>query len=129
MNNFTIAGRICRNLELRYSSESKPIINVTLAVNNGKDDTSFITTTFFGKTAEIINEYCTKGDVVGIQGIIKNHNWEDKDGNKRYEYQFIGNKINFLASKKKEEETPQDDNQVYKDFGEQIEIDESEMPF
>lgn len=126
MNNTIIQiGRICKNVELRYTKDNKAVCEVKLAVQNGKDDTSFIPFTVFGKTAELINNYCKKGDMIGIQGIVKNHNWEDKEGNKHYEYAFIGNKVSFLATGKKEvkEETKEDPKEdIFATFGETIAI-------
>lgn len=86
MNNlFIFIGRITKDLELRYTKENKAVLDFVIAINNGKDDTSYVKLTSFGSVAELMAKYCKKGDLVGVQGLIKNHNWEDKNGNKHYE--------------------------------------------
>lgn len=133
MNVFNITGRISRDLELRATSNGKQVLDVPIAITNGKDDTTFLTIATFGKTAENINKYCKKGDMLGIEGLIKNSNWEDKNGNKHYDYSFIANRVEFLNTKKQEmnQEQPQeketiDGNVIYtKD----IEITDDDLPF
>ena len=127
MNNFLCTGRLTKNPELKYTTENKPICSIDIAINNGKDDTTFLPITIFGKMAEVTNEYCKKGDLVGITGIIKNHNWEDKEGKKHYDYSFIANRVQFLSTKQKEEKPVQNkgiSDEVFEEFGEQIEIDD-----
>lgn len=128
MNNTTILiGRITKDIELRYTTSNKAIVEISLAVNNGKDDTTFIRLTAFDKLAELVSKYCKKGDLIGTQSIIKNHNWEDKEGIKHYEYSFIINKISFLAKGNKEEAKKQDNTSIFETFGEQIEIDTDKL--
>ena len=120
-NQFNLIGRLTKNPVLKATSTGKNVCEITLAVQNGKDDTSFITVSVWNKIADTIAKYCLKGDLIGINGTIKNHNWEDKEGNKHYEYAFIGNKVSFLATGKKEvkEETKED---PFAEFGETIAI-------
>ena len=127
-NTILMIGRITKDIELRYTPSNKAVAEITLAVNNGKDDTTFIRLTAFDKLAELVNKYCKKGDLIGTQSIIKNHNWEDKNGNKHYEYSFIINKISFLAKGNKQEVVKKQDNtSVFQEFGDQLEIDVENM--
>lgn len=125
-NNLILIGRITKDIELRYTPSNKAVVQISLAVNNGKDDTSFITLTAFDKLAETIGKYSKKGDLIGTQSIIKNHNWEDKNGNKHYDYSFIINKISFLAKGNKQEETKQEakkeTHDPFQEFGDMIEV-------
>ena len=60
-----------------------------------------------------------------VKGLIKNHNWEDKSGNKHYDYSFIAEKISFLSSKSKEMEKVEekvDNTDIFEQFGNEIEI-------
>ena len=144
MNKFQVIGRYTSDPELRYTKENKAVANFNIAINNGKDkngneDTTFIKISVFGATAENIGKYSKKGDLILVEGIIKNNNYEDKDGNKRYEYIFIGNRVEFLSrttnntSKEKQtEKEPKNselDDKVFEDFGNSIEIDDSELSF
>ena len=125
MNNYICVARITKDIELRYTPSNKAVVEISLAVNNGKDDTTFIRLTAFDKLAELVSNYCKKGDLIGTQSIIKNHNWEDKNGNKHYEYSFIINKISFLAKGNKQEVVKKQDNtSVFQEFAEEIEIND-----
>ena len=127
-----------RNPELRYTSSNKAVTKITIACNNTKDDTTFLDITIFGKMAETTNEYCQKGDIFGIEYIVKNHNWEDTKGNKRYDYTFIANRVEFISKASKSTnkvETPQEQTKngsnedVFRQFGEQIEITDDMIAF
>lgn len=123
-NQFNLIGRLTKEPVLRNTSTGKSVCEITLAVQNGKDDTSFITVSVWNKIADTVSKYCLKGDLIGINGTIKNHNWEDKEGNKHYEYAFIGNKVSFLASGKKEIKKEEPKSDPFEDFGESISIDD-----
>lgn len=137
-NNFIFIGRISKDLELRYTKDNKAVCEVNIAIQNGKDDTTFVSITLFEKMAENVHEYCEKGDLIGFQGSVKNHNWEDNKGNKHYDYTFMANRMSFLQSKsnsqteqKKSEmvEKKATDEQIYADFGDSIEISDEDICF
>ena len=125
-NQFTLIGRLTKEPVFKSTSTGKSVCEINLAVSNGKDDTTYITVNVWNKIAETVAKYCKKGDLIGVQGSIKNHNWEDKNGNKRYDYTFIGNKISFLATTKKEvkEENKKASVDEFTSFGQMIDIDE-----
>lgn len=127
MNNFIITARLTRDPETRYTKDNKAVTTINVAINNSKDDTTFLPITLFGKTAETVGKYCKKGDLIATSGMIRNNNWEDKDGNKHYDYQFIGNRVQFLTTNKealkKEEKLPD------KEFEQFAEIIETDLPF
>lgn len=135
MNNiFVLIGRLTREVELKKTSNGKNVCEITLAVQNSKDDTSFIGITLFGKIAETVNEYCRKGDLIGATGIIKKNNWEDKKGNKHYEYAFLANKITFLSKsssgeKKVVETAKKEEKDPYEEFANENEISQTEFPW
>lgn len=128
MNILIITGRITRDLELRYTTNNKAAVNIPLAINNGKDDTTFIDIVVYGNVAEMTSKYCKKGDLIGAQATIKNNNWTDSNGNKHYDYKFMGYKVTFLSTKKEAiEETKKEKNtndDIFSQFGEQIDIDD-----
>lgn len=136
-NNFIFIGRLTRDPELRYTSSNKALTQIDLAIQNGKDDTTFVPITLFEKMAENVCKYCEKGDLIGFQGSVKNHNWEDNKGNKHYDYTFMTNRMSFLQTKTNNQQEPKQaenvkkstDEQIYADFGDSIEISEDDIAF
>lgn len=136
-NNFIFIGRLTKNPELRYTSSNKAVTQIDLAVQNGKDDVTFVPITLFGNIAENVHKYCEKGDQVGFQGIVKNHNWKDNKGNKHYDYAFMANRMSFLQTKTNNQQEPKQaenvkkstDEQIYADFGDSIEISDEDIAF
>lgn len=136
-NNFIFIGRLTKSPELRYTSSNKAVTQIDLAVQNGKDDVTFVPITLFGNIAENVCKYCEKGDQVGFQGIVKNHNWEDNKGNKHYDYTFMANRMSFLQTKTNNQQEPKQaenvkkstDEQIYADFGDSIEISDDDIAF
>lgn len=136
MNMFMLVGRVYREFELKNTKNGKSVVELPLAVNNGKDDTTFISVQLFGNIAETTSKYISKGDIVGVKGNIKNNNWEDKDGNKHYDYQFIVERISFLSTKKKEDEkedenvdTPKNVKSEYDSINSDVKIEDKDLPF
>ena len=129
MNCYICLGRITHKIELRYTTSNKAVVKVTLAINNGKDDTSFIPITFFDKMAENVSKYCDKGAMISVTATVRNCNWEDKEGKKHYDYNFVANKVTFISNKTKEiveeknEETK--DHDPFQEFGDMIEVNDN----
>ncbi|MBS5965321.1 MULTISPECIES: single-stranded DNA-binding protein [Bacillota] len=101
MTNLTIlTGRITKDLELKQAGQTQ-VTNFSLAVDNPfkKDDTSFFDIVAFGKTAELLNNYCGKGSKILIEGNLKQDRFQDKEGNNRSVIRVIANRIEFLDSK------------------------------
>lgn len=129
MNKFEIIGRLTKDAEIRYTKENKKVVSFTIAVNNTKDDSTFFKINAFNGTADLIEKYTKKGDLIYIEGMVRNNNYEDKNGNKHYEYVFIANKIEFLSKieNKKEIKNEKPQEQVFVDFGNGI--NNVETPF
>ena len=84
--------------------------------------------------AETTNEYCQKGDILGIEYIVKNYNWEDEEGKKHFTYNFIANRVEFISKASKSTnklETPQEQDKnnlnkdVFDEFGDSVSIDDN----
>ena len=103
MNLVVLVGNLTRDPEVRYSANGNPIAHINIAVNRtftreGGPDADFFRVTVFGKQAELVERYLSKGRKVGIEGRIENSNYE-KDGNKVYQDSIIANRIEFLSPK------------------------------
>ena len=104
MNNVILVGRLTRDPEVRYTQSQMAVARFNVAVNrpkdkNGEQTADFIETIAFGKTAELIEKYFSKGSQIGIQGKIQNNNYTNKDGVKVYSYQVVVDRIEFIGNK------------------------------
>ncbi|MBE7347079.1 single-stranded DNA-binding protein [Staphylococcus epidermidis] len=113
MTNLTIlTGRITKDLELKQAGQTQ-VTNFSMAVDNPfkKDDTSFFDIVAFGKTAQLLNDYCGKGSKVLIEGNLKQDRFQDKEGNNRSVVRVIANRIEFLDSKGSNQQNSQSQQQ------------------
>ena len=108
MNNVNLVGRLVRDPELKYGKDGKAILKSSIAVNRNKEQTDFINIVAFGKTAELIAEYHTKGDLIAISGAIWTGSYE-KEGVKVYTFEVCVNQITFVKSEAKKEEAGNND--------------------
>lgn len=103
MNNVVLIGRLARDPELRYGAESQnAIARFTIAVDRpmSKDrEADFISCVAFGKTAEFIEKYFTKGKQIAIQGNIRTGSYTNKDGQKVYTTDVQVDRVEFVGSK------------------------------
>lgn len=69
MQVINIAGNVGKNAVLRHTKDNEPILNFTVAVSNGKDkDASWYDCSLFGKRAEAVKDYITKGTRIAVTG-------------------------------------------------------------
>ena len=106
MNLFIFNGTICRDIEMKYTqNQGMAIISNSLAFNkkdaNGNQSAVFLDFVAFRKTAELINQYYQKGDMLCGVGEIAQDEWQDKDtGAKRTKHKIIIQKLEFTKSPK-----------------------------
>lgn len=99
-NSVILTGRITKDLELKPAGQTQ-VTNFSMAVDNPfkKDDASFFDIVAFGKTAELLNNYCGKGSKILIEGNLKQERFQDKQGNNRSAVRVIANRVEFLDGK------------------------------
>ena len=91
VNRVILIGNLGKDPEIRYTQAGEPIANFSLATSErwtGKDGqkqerTEWHRVEVFGKTAQVVRDYCSKGKQVYLEGQIHYDEWTDKDGNKR----------------------------------------------
>lgn len=141
MNKAILIGRLTKNPELRTTSNGNNICNFSIAVTrdyknpDGEYEADFINCIAFKKTGELINQYCSKGNQLAVEGRIQTGSFTDKNGVKRYTTDIAVDKVTFLEKKnaQKNENTVQKEteNTVEKDpfeeFGEQVSLDDNEF--
>ena len=100
MNLTVLTGNIATDIELRQVGETV-VTSINLAVRDNfkKDTTHFIRVEAWGKTAELLNQYCSKGSKIGVEGSLKVDKFKDKEGNNREVTKVNASRIEFLDSK------------------------------
>lgn len=80
MNNISLLGRLTKDPELKKSSSDLLFCNFSLAVNKigKKDEADFFNCVAFGKTAELIEKYCKKGNQLAVTGSMTSNKKDDK---------------------------------------------------
>jgi len=104
LNCVFIVGRLTRDMELKYTSGGMAIGKFSLAVNRKKksgeqwvDEASFFDVTCFGKTAENLKQYMTKGKQVGVDGSLHQDRWQDDSGQTRSRVVINADNIQLLG--------------------------------
>ena len=108
-NKVILLGNLTRDPEVKYLQSGAAIANVSLAVNRTwfdqksnekKEEVTFVEVTAFGRTAEVIGEYCIKGKPLMVEGRLKLEQWEDKQsGQKRSKLIVIAEDIQLLGDR------------------------------
>ena len=137
MNKVIIIGRFTRDPEIKYSTgeNATATARFSLAVNRrfknkeGNYDADFINCVAFGKTAEFIEKYFTKGMAIGITGRIQTGSYTNKEGQKVYTTDVVVEETEFVESKNKgtSDNVPNNNANSNSDFEETISDDK--MPF
>lgn len=83
MNKVILAGRTCAEWKTHKYGDNKSFVTNTLAIQESKDKSEFVSITAFGKTAEVLYKYVKKGDMVLVEGTIHT-SVSEKDGKKQY---------------------------------------------
>jgi single-strand DNA-binding protein len=99
----TIVGTIVRDPELKYTPSGLAICELTLVVNTKRREQKtslFMPTTFWGKTAETVSEYCRKGSGLLATGELEQDEWIDKDtGKKRTKFKLNAKSFSFVGGR------------------------------
>lgn len=141
MNKVILVGRLTRDPELRYTANNKAVCDFTIATNrpvvrDGEKVADFINCRVWGKTAENLVKYQTKGNLIAVIGRMQVDNYTDKDGkNRNYTYVLVEN-LEYLERKKEDtQEAKQEEKNEFEDFNintevqQQFDYDSSDLPF
>lgn len=106
-NKVILLGNLTRDPELKYTPKGTAAAQLGLAVNrvytdssgNKAEEVTFVDVVFFGRIAEIANEYLQKGKAAMIEGRLKLDTWDDKQtGQKRSKLRVIGETLQLLGN-------------------------------
>lgn len=106
MNKVILVGRTTKDIELKEIKGNKSkgtvdtvVANFTLAVDDRKsDETAFINCVAWGKLAETLEHYIKKGMPIQLWGRLRTHDYEDKDGNKRFVTDVVSEAFEFCPT-------------------------------
>ena len=138
MNRVVLAGRLTADPEIRKSTNGNSVCRFSLAVSrkfknaNGQYEADFINCVAFKGTADTINSYVSKGDMLIVEGRIQTGSYTAQDGSKRYTFDVVVENITFInsrksASERKESESTTTNTQSdpFESFGENVAIDDN----
>ena len=159
MNKVILTGRLTRDPESRMTQSNMEISRFSLACQSdfvsrdGERETEFINCVAFNRSAQTINRYCRKGQMILVQGRIRNNSYDAQDGTKRYTTDVVVDNFEFLGSKNENGgasySAPVSNNSVayspeapasniettdisedpYKDFGDELTLSSDDLPF
>ena len=105
-NKVILVGNLTRDIELRYSQSGTGIAKTAIATSrkftsNGekKEEVCFVDITFFGRSAEVANQYLRKGSKILVEGRLSFEQWVDQNGQKRSKHSVIVETMQMLDSK------------------------------
>ena len=105
VNKVILVGNLGRDAELRYTPGGAAVATLNMATTEVWNDkagqrqekTEWHRVVVWGKTAESLAEYLTKGKQIYVEGRLQTRQWDDKDGNKRYTTEIKGDRVVLLG--------------------------------
>lgn len=101
LNHITIQGRLTRDPELRLTPSGISVASFSVAVNRDyeRNKADFINVVAWRQTAEFVDKYFRKGQMILISGSLQMRDWKDKDGNRRTTAEVIADHVYFCGDK------------------------------
>ena len=106
VNKVILVGNLGRDAELRYTPGGAAVATLNLATTEVWNDkasgqkqekTEWHRIVLWGKSAESLSEYLTKGKQIYVEGRLQTRKWQDKDGNDKYTTEIRGDRIGLLG--------------------------------
>ena len=135
VNKAIIIGNLGRDPEVRYTPNGNAVCNVSVASTRAwknkesgekQEETEWHRIVAWGRLGEICGEYLHKGSPVYIEGRLRTHSWEDKEGGKRYTTEIVALTMQMLGSASKGGGTSQEERFPSE---EPISIPDDDIPF
>jgi single-strand DNA-binding protein len=107
LNRCNFIGNLTKEPEVKYLPNGDAVANCSIACNETWKDKSgdkqerveFINLVFYRKRAEIVGEYCKKGQSIYVSGKMVTRKWQDKSGNDRYTTEIVCDELQMIGSK------------------------------
>jgi single-strand DNA-binding protein len=112
-NRVILMGNLTRDPELRYTPSGQAVADIRVAINrrsrtpNGerRDSTTFVDVTAWGRQAEVINEYLSKGMPIFLEGRLNLDEWTSQDGQRRSKLRVVLENFQFVTPRSQSRET------------------------
>ena len=106
MNKVILMGRLCADPEFRQTPNGVAVCRIRVAVNRpfankqtGEREADFINITCWRQTAEFVSRYFHKGNMIAVEGSLRNSDWTDQNGVKHYSMEVQADAVHFCESK------------------------------
>ena len=137
MNKVWLTGRLARDPELRYTANNKAVCDFTIATNrpvvrDGERVADFINCRVWNKSAENLEKYQTKGNLIAVVGRLQVDKYTDKEGKNRYNTYVLVEDLEYLERKKEnnQEEVNEIENfNTTTEVQQQFDYTNEELPF
>ena len=107
INKVIITGRVTRDSELRTTPNGTSVTDVSVVSNriwskagDRQEESTFVDVTLWGKQAESLSQYLTKGRHVMVEARLKLNSWETEEGVKRNKLTLVAEMVMVARSKK-----------------------------
>lgn len=108
LNKVMLIGNLTRDPEMKYTPKGTAVAEVGLAINRvytpeggeRREETTFVDITFWGRQAEVVSQYCKKGNPLYVEGRLQLDTWDDKtSGQKRSKLRVVGEQLQLLGGR------------------------------
>lgn len=105
MNRVNVVGRIVREVVLKDVGNGKVVMNNAIAIpkmikKEGGPEADFLNFVAWGKRAELIEQYCSKGDLIGLDGKIQSRRYMSEKETTVYVVEMLVESVHFLQTKR-----------------------------
>lgn len=102
LNRITICGRLTRDPELRHTQNNTPVTTFTVAVDRDfqKDVADFFNCVAWKTKAEFVSSHWKRGQFIVVTGSLQSRQWEDRNGQKRTEWEIQADSVYFGEAKR-----------------------------
>lgn len=134
MNKVVIAGRLARDPELRATAMGKSVMTFSVAVDRrfkqeGQPTADFFNVTAWGKQAEVISQYMTKGSQIIIAGRLQTRSYQAQDGTNRNVTEIVLEEFDFVGGKSDKKESQNNSIEEFNDPDFSLIAEDDDVPF
>lgn len=136
LNTVSIGGNLCRDAELRVTASGMAVLAFSVAVNESRrnqqtggyeDYPNYVDCTMFGRRAESVSRYLTKGTYVALTGRLHQNRWQNRDGQNRSKLEVTVDNIHFESRRLDSDEYDRQQAEAQGDY--EAQVYDEDIPF